>query len=406
MKKNLLKKGFTALLACMCLFLAYSVCIYAAGNDVIKNDQSGIPDKGLYRAVQDALEKKRSQTFTEKEAASLKYLYIPFRYKIGIKSLKGIEYLRNLEYLNISGYGLKSLKGVEKLPKLTTLVAEKNKLRNLNSIKKAKNLAALYVGRNKLKNLEGIQELTNLEYLGVQDNGLTSLKELRNLKKLKKLEAYENKLTNLRDLQNLKNLRILDVSRNQLRSLKGIESLREIRWLYLWGNNLTSLEGLKHTKNLKSMDASWNQITNLPNMKKNQEMRFTGCELKYNRLQEKEIRSKLPKRFFTKGKLRKEWLEEQLYFQNIREGIEFIAPADGRITKDTTKIVGRVHKEAEIWIRNITKGISLDPVKADENGVFVMDHLDLQAWAGDQIEFQYGAISDKIRLPKLTVLEK
>ena len=407
MKKNLFRKGFMVLLACMSLLFAYSVCAYAAENDVIKNDQSGIPDKGLYRAVQDALGKKRSQTFTEKEAASLKKLEIPFRYKIGIKSLKGIEYLSNLERLDISGYGLKSLKGIEKLPKLTSLVAEKNKLRNLNSIKKAKNLVGLYVGRNKLKNLEGIQELTNLEYLGVQDNGLTSLKELKNLKKLRGLEAYENKLTNLRGLQNLKDLRILDVSRNKLRSLKGIGSLREIRWLYLWENNLTSLEGLKHTKNLKSMDASRNQITSLPNMKKNQEMRFTGCNLNFNRLQEKEIRSKLPKRFFTKGKLRKEWLEELLHYQNIKEGMEFITPADGKITKDTTQIIGRVHRDSEVFLWNITKGVSMDPVKSDGNGVFVMDHLDFQEWSGDHIEFHYvGGLGDEFSLPKLTVLEK
>ena len=407
LKSMKIKRFFIILAACLSMFCMCSLCVCAAGNDVIKNDQSGIPDKGLYRAVQDALGKKRSQTFTEKEAASLKRLEIPFRYKIGIKSLKGIEYLCNLERLDISGYGLKSLKGIEKLPKLTSLVAEKNKLRNLNSVKKAKNLVGLYVGRNKLKSLEGIQELTNLEYLGVQDNGLTSLKELRNLKKLKELEAYENKLTNLRGLQNLKDLRSLDVSRNQLRSLKGIGNLREIRWLEVWGNNLTSLKGLKHTKNLKSLDASRNQITSLPNMKKNQEMRFTGCELKYNRLQEKEIRSKLPKRFFTKGKLRKEWLEEQLHYQNIKEGMEFIAPADGRITKATTKIVGRVHKDSEVFLWNITKGIVIDPVKADRNGVFVMDHLNLQAWAGDQIVFHYvGGIGDEFSLPQLTVLEK
>ena len=96
-----------------------------------------------------------------------------------------------------------------------------------------------------------------------------------------------------------------------------------------------------------------------------------------------------------------------MYYQNIKEGMEFITPADGRITKDTTQIIGRVHKEAEVRIKNRTKGIVLDPVKADENGVFVMEHLNFQAWAGDQIEFLYlGDLSEEFSLPKLTVLEK
>ena len=407
MKKNLLKKGFTALLACMCLFLAYSLCTLAEENDVVKNDQTGIPDKGLYRAVQDALGKKRNQTFTEKEAASLKKLEIPFRYKIGIKPLKGIEYLCNLERLDISGYGLKSLKGIEKLPKLTSLVAEDNNLKNLQSVSKAKNLIGLHVGGNKLQSLKGIEKLKKLEYLGIQNNRLTTLKELKKLSKLKQLEAKENKLTNLQGLERHQKLDYLDVRCNDIKNLKAIKKLKKITYLDVSYNDLKSLEGLKCINSIEGLYASHNNLKKLPYLRKNEEMRVGSCNVEFNYLQEKEIRNKLPKRFFRKGKDREYHIGRLLYYQNIKEGMDFIIPAGGKITKDTTKIVGRVHKEAEVRIRNITKGIFLDPVKADENGVFVMDQLDLQAWAGDQIEFRYiGDISDVISLPQLTVLEK
>lgn len=405
LKRKSFKRFFGVLVTSLSLFFAYSLCAFAARNDVIKNDQSGIPDKGLYRAVLDELGKKRNQTFTEEEAQSIKKLEIPYRYKIGIKSLKGIEYLRNLERLDISGYKLKNLRGIEKLPKLTFLVAAGNNLTNLKSISKAKNLEGICIESNKLTSLKGIETLTNLEYICVKDNRLKSLKELKNLKKVDYLEADRNQLTNLKGLESLKKLSYLDVSCNRIESIKELEKLQKIERLYVRNNNLKNLKGLKHTKNLKNLDISYNQITKLPNLKKNQELSFAVCVLKFNRLQGEEIRSKLPERFFTKGKRRKTWLEQQLYYQNIKEGMDFITPADGRITKDITRIIGRVHKEAEVRLRNVTKGISLDPVKADENGVFVMDHLDLREWAGDQIEFQYtGDIGDVISLPKLTVL--
>lgn len=405
LKRKSFKRFFVVLLASVSLFSAYSLCAFAAGNGIIKNDQSGIPDKGLYRAVLDELGKKRNQTFTEEEAQSIKKLEIPYRYKIGIKSLKGIEYLSNLERLDISGYKLKNLRGIEKLPKLTFLVAAGNNLSNLKSISKAKSLEGICIESNKLTSLKGIEKLTNLEYICVKDNRLKSLKELKNLKKVDYLEADQNRLTNLKGLESLKKLSYLDVSCNRLESIKELEKLQKIKRLYVRNNNLKNLKGLKHTKNLKNLDISYNQITKLPNLKKNQELNFAVCVLKFNCLQGEEIRSKLPERFFAKGKRRKTWLEEQLYYQNIKEGMDFIAPADGRITKDTTQIIGRVHKEAEIQLRNITKDISLDPVKADENGVFVMDRLDLREWAGDQIAFEYtGDISNVISLPVLTVL--
>lgn len=405
LKKKRLKKLCIVLLACLCAFSGYSLSVFAAGNDVIKNNQKGIPDKGLYRAVQDALGKKRNQTFTEEEAASLKKLEIPFRYKVGIKSLKGIEYLSNLERLDISGYGLKSLKGIEKLPKLTSLVAEDNNLKDLRSVSKAKNLIGLHVGGNKLKSLKGIEGLRKLEYLGIQNNMLTTLKGLKNLTQLKQLEAKENKLTYLKGVEGLKRLDYIDVRCNNIKSLKAIKRLRKITYLDVSYNELDSLEGLNCINSIKSLYASHNNLKRIPNLTKNQKIKVGSCNIEFNYLKEEEIRNKLPKRFFRKGKEREYYIGRQLYYQNIKEGMDFIAPADGRITKDTTQIIGRVHKEAEIQLRNITKDISLDPVKADENGVFVMDRLDLREWAGDQIAFEYtGDISNVISLPVLTVL--
>lgn len=401
------KRYLVLLLTCLSFACVCSLCAYAANSDVIKNNQTGIPDKGLYRAVQDALGKKRNQTFTEKEAASLKKLEIPFRYKIGIKSLKGIEYLCNLERLDISGYQLKSLKGIEKLPKLTSLAAEGNNLKNLTSISKAKSLQSICVESNKLKSLKGIENLTNLTFVCVSNNQLDSLKELKNLKKLKAIEANENELTNLTGLGNLRELERLEVSHNQIKSLKGIKNLRKIESLDISYNQVKSLGGLRCLSNLRNLDAGNNQLKKLPNLRNNKKMSsIYSCNVEVNCLDEDEIRSKLPKKLFRKGKARKLWLRDQLYYQNVPNKVEFIIPAGGKISKDTTKIVGKAHRNAEIFLHNRTKDLWIGPVTIDKNGIFTMDDLDLSTWAGDTVRFWYDEPElDGVQFPDFIIAQ-
>lgn len=109
----------------------------------------------------------------------------------------------------------------------------------------------------------------------------------------------------------------------------------------------------------------------------------------YNRLTEKEIRKKLPDRFFKKSKEKKEWLGEQVDFQNLNYEVTLIEPANTKkITKNTKRIVGRTMKNAYVELDCPSKGWKLKRVKADESGKFVMDNLDLRKWAGKTARFK------------------
>lgn len=402
---KIIKKFLTAVMVGLCLLSAHSLCTFAAGNVVIKNDNSGIPDKELYRSVLNELGKKKNQEFTVEEAESITELTV--KTKRGIKTLKGIECLTQLKTLRVSSCHLKTLKGVEKLPNLTQIVACYNELKDLRSIKNLKNLQGLCVEENKLTSLKGIENLTNLTHLEAQNNKLKSLKELKNLKRLKYLKVSENRLTSLKGIENLKSLKNLYVGSNRLKSLKEIRKLRKIRSLEVSHNELKSLEELKSIKTLSYLNAAHNKIKKLPNLSKNGKMNISLCDITFNCLSEKEIRNKLPEKFFRKGKLREEWIEKQMFYQNISDTIEITEPQDGRITKNTTKIVGRIHKGAGIRLHNRTKDIWTDVVTADENGIFVMDNLNLQTWAGDEIEFEYADIklAEAVTFSPVTVAE-
>lgn len=382
----MVKKIWIAMALCLCMFVIPSMGVWAAGTDIIANDESGIPDKTLYREILKGLGKKPGETFTRKEAESLKELDV----RSSVESLKGIGNLSQLEELCVmSQYRLKSLEGVESLHKLVDLK----------------------VSYNKIKSLKPVSNLANLEYLTADFNQLTSLEGVENLRKLKGLSAGWNKITSLKPLTELRNLEYLWMNGNSLKSLKGIEKSTGLTTLLAADNRLTSIKEVKGLKKMEKLDVSYNRVTSvneirgmkklrtlnisanrikkLPNMKSFKKLDYLFCDVYYNCLTEKEIRKKLPDRFFKKSKEKKKWLGQQADLQNLNYEVTLIEPASTKkITKNTKRIVGRTMKNAYVELDCPSRGWKLKRVKADENGKFVMDDLNLRKWAGKTARFK------------------
>lgn len=356
------KKMWITLVLCICMFAVPSVGARAAESDVIANDESGIPDKALYKGILKALGKKTNETFTKQEAEKLTELETG-----GVSSLQGIGYLSQLEQLRIEGWKLRSLEGVDELHKLVDLD----------------------VSYNKLKSLKSLGNLTSLEYLTVDLNQLTSLEGIENLKNLKGLYASWNKITNLKPLKGLTNLEYVWITNNNLKSLKGIENSKNLRSLLILANNLTNVNELKGLTNLEELNISYNKIKKLPNMKNFGKLRYASCDIHDNRLTKKEIQKKLPERFFKKGKAKKEWLDVQADYQNLNYKVTLIEPQNAKkISKSTKRIVGRTMKDVYVELYCSSKEGNFERVKADKNGKFVLDGLNLKEFGGRTVGFK------------------
>ena len=182
---------------------------------------------------------------------------------------------------------------------------------------------------------------------------------------------------------------MLWMDHNNLKSLNGIQNAKNMRNLRAIDNNLTSVTALKGLKNLEQLYISHNKIKKLSNMKDFKKLDYYYCTLSHNRLSEKEIRNKLPDRFLKKGKAKKEWLEAQIDFQNINTVITLLEPKSAKkINKNTTRIVGRTMKNVEVQLYCSSKDGNFKRVKADKNGKFVMDGLDLREFAGKTLQFR------------------
>ena len=358
MKKNV----WMILVLCLCVLVVSSIGVQAVEPDTIANDESGIPDEILYKEVLKTLGKKPDETFTKQEAESVGKLDI----REQVVTLKGIGALSHLEELRIEGSMLTSLEGLEGNSRLTVLS----------------------VPHNEISSLAPLKELVNLRDLDVSFNYVDNLKDIENLENLESLAAAGNQLRNVKPLENLRNLRNLQLNDNNLKSLNGIQKLTNLVQLHVRGNKLTGANEIKNLKKLKDLDLGYNKLKQIPNIKSFQKLSYHKCKLDNNRFTERELRKRLPERFFAKGKGKERWQKEQIQLQNLSYKIKLIKPTKNMVVaKSTKRIVGRTIKEAYVELEGQSKEFRTKRVQADEKGLFVLDHLNLKEWPGKKARF-------------------
>jgi len=318
----MIKKILSIVIVLMLIFTAFPTTVFAAGSDIIHNNETGIPDKGLYKAILRELGKNKNGKFTKDEAA-------------GIIKLNASNH--DNKYINI-----KTIKGIENLTGLTQL----------------------YIDGNELTRLTGIENLTNLTCLSVSYNKLKNLYEIRNLNKLEELSVNSNKLT----------------------SLTGVENLTELSVLV----------------------ASKNKLTNIPNLKKHTKLEPEYTYFQYNCINTKEFKEKLPSHLLKESS----WLKNQIKFQNIIKTLKITIPKSSKkITKNTTKIVGKTQKGATVVILK-PNGKKIKAVKANAKGIFTFKNLNLKKLEGKKITLQAYLVDGfyderhNIKSIKLTVRNK
>lgn len=375
-----MKKFVIMIFVISCLLVLASFSSHAQEKDVILNDKTGIPDKGLYQAILEQLGKK-GKVFTESEAAKIIVLdaHNYQDQRTNIKSLKGIGYLKSLTSIDISANKLTSLTGIEELTKLEDLAAADNKIKNLKVIKDLTRLERLDVSANKITALSGIEKLTNLKYLRVEENKLTTLIEIKNLRKLTSLYVGFNRLKNLAGVEELTNLIFFDASNNKLHDIKGVE-------------NLITLAGL---------GVNHNKLERIPDLTKLIDLSDKNTSFKFNKIPADELASKLPLQLVNDSR----WFKPQIQLQryNFTKKLTLHKPGSfKRITVKTKKIYGTAQKNAKVRIKYKNKKIST--VKANANGSFKFKSLDLQKYKGKMLtmEVLYGGRSI-IKSKKFTV---
>ena len=264
----MVKKVYLLLLIVLCM-LPVSAMTVKAENSIIENDETGIPDKVLYKRILHILKKDKNEKFTRKEAESVENLYTTSI--DNVVTFRGIGCLKNLKKLDCEGINNEELEEIaEELPGLKWLIvrgyneetyssvvpaieSRKKQIDSLKPLENMNNLAGLSVSNNNLTSLDGIAGLKKLKRLKAENNQIADTEQAKGLKSLKELYLSGNQLTNLNGINNLKKLTYLDASNNNLTSLGGIGKLEKLEKLRLSGNHLSGVKGIKKLKNLKEL---------------------------------------------------------------------------------------------------------------------------------------------------------
>ena len=344
------KKLCMALVLVLCIFSFHSVRTLAA-EDIITNDESGIPDPGLYRNILKVLKKGTSGTFTRQEAESVTMLWIT-----DWSDGKG----------NAEDYRVKSFKGLSFLKNLKEFTAYKQGITTgqLEEIEKeAPQLEALSLNNNEIDSLKSLKDMENMKILNVEGNHLTSLEGIEDMKNLESLRADYNQLVDVNPLKNLTNLSTLWLTGNRLTNVSGLKNLTQLVWLLIDDNEIKKLPNMKNLKRLHIADFTCNQLS------------------------EKELKKKLPKQLLKN----KYWVRRQIVVQKSNFKITVTSPKQlTKISRKTTKITGTVKTKAKpgtfiVYLRiesSQNHKYKFFVAKIDQGNHFSFKNLDLENYKG------------------------
>ena len=152
---------------------------------------------------------------TEEDLLNVDHLVVNGKYG-RVKTLAGIERLKNLNILVIYPGKIKSLKPITNLTKLTGIgIARQNKLTDLQLIGQIITLTDISLSDMPNIDISFLENLRNLNYISISDCGIISIDCLKDLNP-EKVYLWDNNIESLPDLSNWTRIKKLDLSGNPI----------------------------------------------------------------------------------------------------------------------------------------------------------------------------------------------
>ena len=150
---------------------------------------------------------------TEEDLLNVDHLFVNGKYG-RVKTLVGIERLKNLEILSIYPGKMISLEPITNLTKLTAIgIARQNKLTDLQLIGQITTLTDISLRDMPNIDISFLENLRNLNDIYIADCGITNIDCLKNLNP-EEVHLWNNNIESLPDLSNWTKIKKLDLSGN------------------------------------------------------------------------------------------------------------------------------------------------------------------------------------------------
>ncbi|HPB25927.1 MAG TPA: DUF4173 domain-containing protein [Bacteroidales bacterium] len=187
-----------------------------------------------------------------------------------ISSIKALEKLKNIEFLDISGNQVKDYGALADFDKLYYLDASSNSIYRLDSLPDLPKLNTLNLSNNYISDFTALQKFTGLENLNISGNSeRIDLLPVSQIRTLHTLNISQNEIKNIKSIAALKNLKTLYISGLKNESaLKNLPVLPQLEEIDLSNNSfkfedIDLYDKFKEFKSLKTINLSGNNLSNL-----------------------------------------------------------------------------------------------------------------------------------------------
>ena len=222
-------------------------------SDIEEDEEEQIED------IQNIIRDKQLQQEINKNALNRKDINEP----IFEEDLKGIK------ELNIyAGQGIESLKGLEYMENLERLTIQGSDVRNIAPISQLKRLKVVDLSFNKIENVEPLANLERLDILELQNNRIADVTPLSQLKKVRTINLSGNKISDIKPLYNVSSLRKLYVSNNKITDLTGIEQMNKLGTLGIGNNGLVNIGPISQMSGIVELNLEKNDIKDITSLSK------------------------------------------------------------------------------------------------------------------------------------------
>src|SRR3989344_4880504 len=220
-------------------------------------------DKNLQNNVCAELGKNEGCTIDLSEAEKITTLSA---YGAGIATLKGIECLTNLMWLNFNANQISEISSLAGLTNLKYLYLDGNQVSDISSLAGLTNLTWLILNANQVSDISSLADLTNLEQLYLDTNQISNISSLAGLTNLEQLYLNENQVSNISSLADLTNLNYLYLNGNQVSDISSLADLTNLKDLYLNFNQIPDISSLADLTNLNYLYLNGNQVSDISSL--------------------------------------------------------------------------------------------------------------------------------------------
>lgn len=192
--------------------------------------------------------------------------------------LTGLEILKNLEYIEFSGFYLKELEILGNLKKIVHLHCKiyNDKIPDFFP----KGIRDLGLSDSFfIENIDNIDCYPNLYSINLDNNSISTIPKFNNLKLLTFLSMKKNFLSNIYFMKEMKNLFSLIINNNFVYKLDALESLEKLEILYANSNRVQIIPCIKNLVELNLDDNPIMKLENLDKMPFLEKISLNNCGL-------------------------------------------------------------------------------------------------------------------------------